>query len=261
MQSVAVKAIEPRLKSIAFALIASLCATTWSAAPVLAAEQDPAQIVARVDAIRFPSSDFQVDISIESRDTGSDPDIRKYRVLSKGKEDSVVLTMEPASERGQAMLMKGRDLWVFLPRVSQPVRLSLSQRLTGQVANGDLARANFSGDYEAVVAGTETIEGRQIDVLDLKAAERGVTYARVKLWVDADNGRPVKSEFYSLSGRLLKSCSYEDYREIAGEVRPTRLVMTDALKEGQVSVLTYDEMLPREIPARLFTKEYLKKLQ
>ena len=259
MQSVAVKAIEPRLKSIAFALIASLCATTWSAAPVLAAEQDPAQIVARVDAIRFPSSDFQVDISIESRDTGSDPDIRKYRVLSKGKEDSVVLTMEPASERGQAMLMKGRDLWVFLPRVSQPVRLSLSQRLTGQVANGDLARANFSGDYNAALAGTETIDGRRTDVLELTAAERGVTYARVKLWVDADNGRPTKSEFYS--GRLLKSCSYEDYREIAGEVRPTRLVMTDALKEGKVSVLVYDDMLPREIPARLFTKEYLKKLQ
>jgi len=31
------------------------------------------------------------------------------------------------------MLMRGRDLWVFLPNVSQPVRLSLSQRLTGQV--------------------------------------------------------------------------------------------------------------------------------
>ena len=59
---------------------------------------------------------------------------------------SVVLTMAPASERGQALLMKGRDLWVFLPRVSQPVRLSLAQRLTGQVANGDLAGAHFSGD-------------------------------------------------------------------------------------------------------------------
>ena len=259
MQSASVKAIEPRLTSIAFALVASLCAAAPT--PTFAEAPDPAQIVARVDAIRFPSSDFQVDISIESRDSGSDLDIRKYRVLSKGKEDSVVLTMEPASERGQAMLMKGRDLWVFLPRVSQPVRLSLSQRLTGQVANGDLARANFSGDYDAVLAGTEIIDGRQTDVLDLKAAERGVTYARVKLWVDGDTGRPVKSEFYSLSGRLLKSCSYEDYREIAGEVRPTRLVMTDALKEGQVSVLTYDEMLPREIPARLFTKEYLKKLQ
>lgn len=36
---------------------------------------------------------------------------------------------------------------MFMPDVSQPVRLSLAQRLTGQVANGDLARANFASDY------------------------------------------------------------------------------------------------------------------
>ena len=33
------------------------------------------------------------------------------------------MTIEPASERGQIMLMKGHDLWIFLPSVSQPVRL------------------------------------------------------------------------------------------------------------------------------------------
>ena len=259
MQSTPVKAIGPRLTSIAVALCTSLSAAV--AGTAVAAGRSAEQIVERVDAIRFPSSDYQVDISIESRDGSGDQDVRKYRVLAKGKEDSVVLTMEPASERGQALLMKGRDLWVFLPRVSQPVRLSLSQRLTGQVANGDLARANFSGDYEATLAASETLEGRPADVLDLKAAERGVTYARVRLWADAENGRPLKAEFYSLSGRLLKTCSYQDYRKIGGEVRPTRLVMTDALKQGQVSVMTYEDMLPREIPARLFTKEYLKKLQ
>ena len=245
------------------ASIALCVAMTLPAARALAENPAPdaAAMVARADEIRFADSDFQVDITIESRTQGDNPDVRRYRVLSKGREDSVVLTMEPASERGQALLMKGRNLWVFVPRVSQPVRLSLSQRLTGQVANGDLARANLSGDYDAVFSGTEALEGRQAHRLDLTASERGVTYAKVKLWVDADNNRPLKAEFYALSGRLLKTCVYEDYRKLAGEVRPTRLVMTDALKEGEVSVLTYEEMLPREIPARLFTKEYLKKLQ
>ena len=246
-----------------FATLAIAVATALSALPLGAgaAAPDANALVARVDAIRFPASDFQVDIAIESRTGESTADVRKYRVLSKGKEDSVVLTVEPASERGQALLMKGRDLWVFLPRVSQPVRLSLSQRLTGQVANGDLARANFSGDYEATLAGEEELNGRKAHLLDLKAAERGVTYAKVKLWVDVENGRPLKAEFYSLSGRLLKTCNYENFRELAGEVRPTRLVMTDALKAGETSILTYEEMLPREIPERLFTKDYLKKLQ
>ncbi len=248
----------PRVAYIALAVAMALGVASRG---LQAAPPDADRMVERADEIRFPASDFQVDITIESREPGADADVRKYRVLSKGKEDSVVLTMEPASERGQALLMKGRDLWVFLPRVSQPVRLSLSQRLTGQVANGDLARANFSGDYVATLAGSEPLDGRDAHVLDLKAAERGVTYARVKLWVDAGNGRPLKSEFFSLSGRLLKACTYEEYRKIAGEIRPTRLVMTDALKDGKVSILTYQDMLPRNIPAKLFTKDYLKKLQ
>ncbi|PTR15591.1 MULTISPECIES: outer membrane lipoprotein-sorting protein [unclassified Nitrosospira] len=59
------------------------------------------------------------------------------------------MTTAPASERGQILLMKGRDLWIFVPDVFQPVRLSLSQQPTGQVTNGDLARANFTGNYTA----------------------------------------------------------------------------------------------------------------
>ena len=72
---------------------------------------------------------------------GEGAEVRKYRVLSKGNTNSVVMVIEPASERGQILLMKNRDLWIFMPDVSQPIRLSLSQRLTGQVANGDLAAA------------------------------------------------------------------------------------------------------------------------
>ena len=105
-------------------------------------------------------------------------DVREYKVMSRGNENTIVLTESPASERGQALLMRGRDLWIFMPTVSQPVRLSLSQRLTGQVANGDLARANFAGDYTAALAGKKSVDGEDAWVLDLTAAGRGVTYAR-----------------------------------------------------------------------------------
>ena len=111
---------------------------------------------------------------------------RKYRILSKGNENTVVMVTEPASERGQIMLMKGRDLWVFLPSVSQPVRLSLSQRLTGQVANGDLARANFAGDYTPKILRADTIDGEAYHVLELSAVDRGVTYQRVIYWTQVE---------------------------------------------------------------------------
>jgi hypothetical protein len=48
---------------------------------------------------------------------------------------------------------------------------------------------------------------------------------------------------------------------MGGMVRPTRLVMEDALKKGHVSVLDYQQMQLRDLPDRVFTKDYLKKLQ
>ncbi len=218
-------------------------------------------ILEKTDEIRFPGEGFQVDINVTSTAPEQDIDKRKYRVLSKGNDSTVVMILEPASERGQIMLMKGRDLWVFMPNVSQPIRLGVAQRLTGQVANGDLARANFSGDYTPRLLRTDSIKGDEQHVLELSAIDRGVTYHRVLLWVSKSNNRPRKAEFYSVSNRLMKTCTYENFREMAGRVRPTRLVMSDALKKEHESVLEYQEMRLRELPDKVFTKDYLKKLQ
>jgi hypothetical protein len=221
---------------------------------------DPAALLKRADAVRLPAEGFELSVSIRTLRGGRETDARSYRVLSKGNENTLVMVTAPASERGHIMLMKGRDLWLFVPAVSQPVRLSLAQRLTGQVANGDIARANFSGDYQASLAGSEQIDGARMAVLDLTAVDRGVTYPRVRYWVRERDAWPYKAEFYSLSNRLLKTCLYSEFREAGGRVRPTRLIMTDAMRQEDVSVLDYTDIVPRTLPDRIFTKEYLKKL-
>lgn len=217
-------------------------------------------IVEKADQVRFPSEGFQVDVTITTTGSGTSSEVRKYRVLSKGNTNSIVRITEPASERGQILLMKGRDLWVFMPDVSQPIRLALSQRLTGQVANGDLARANFAADYNPKWLRTEKIGGEDYNVLELTGIDRGVTYQRVLYWVRDKDSWPYKAEFYSLSNRLLKSCRYENFKVMEGRKRPTRLVMEDALRGGEQSVLEYNSMKLRDLPDKIFTKDYLKKL-
>jgi len=217
-------------------------------------------ILRRADEVRFPQEGFEVLVNIRTAQDGRTREERLFKVLSKGNENTVVLTLEPASERGQVLLMRGHDLWLFLPRVSQPVRLSLAQRLVGQVSNGDIARANFAGDYTPRLVGMEKAGNDDLYVLDLMAVDRTVTYQRVRYWVRQANFRPYKAEFYSLSDRLLKSCRYDEFKALGGKPRPTKLVMVDALNKGEESTLEYSSMKLRELPDQIFTKEYLRRL-
>jgi hypothetical protein len=82
----------------------------------------------------------------------------------------------------------------------------------------------------------------------------------VLYWVRKSNFHPHKAEFYSLSGRLLKTCRYEEFKTLAGRVRPTRLVLRDALRAGEESVMEYSGMKLRDLPARMFSKDYLQRL-
>jgi outer membrane lipoprotein-sorting protein len=238
------------------ALLYILSASAESPRDVPAAQE----ILRRADEVRFPQEGFEVLVRIESRENGRPAEQRTMKVLSKGNANSIVLTVEPASERGQIMLMKERDLWIFLPRVSQPVRLSLAQRLTGQVANGDIARANFAGDYTPHLVGVDKAGSETFYVLDLIAVDRKVAYQRVRYWVRQRDYRPHKAEFYSVSNRLLKTCRYDDFRVLGGKVRPARLVMTDALSRDTDSTLLYSDLKLRELPDQIFTKEYLRRL-
>ena len=144
------------------ALLAGAALLTLGSEVTVGAETNQAQtIVDKADQIRFPRESFQVDVLITSTAPDREPEQRKYRILSKGNDNTLVVTLEPAADKGQVLLMRGRDLWIYMPNLSQPIRLALSQRLTGQVANGDLARANFSGDYTPSLVGTELIDGER----------------------------------------------------------------------------------------------------
>lgn len=239
----------------AFILAAVGAKVTWAAEP-----EQAERLVEQADQVRFPRESFQVDVIISSTAPDKEPERRKYRILSKGNDNTLVITLEPAADKGQVLLMRGRDLWIYLPNLSQPVRLALSQRLTGQVANGDLARANFAGDYTPRLLESETLDGVPCYVLDLDAVDRGVTYHRVKYWISEAGLRPQKAEFYSLSDRLLKVGHYRAFQTLGGKVRPTEVLIEDALHQGEQSLLQYSNLHLKDLPDKMFSKDYLKRL-
>lgn len=248
------------LWGIALMLVTSPFSRTAPATEATTKENLAHDLLARADRIRFPNGGFEVDVTITTTESGNAPNVRAYRIVSKGNDKTLVQTTAPAIDRNQILLMRDRDFWAFLPNLSQPIRLPLSQRLTGEVANGDLARANFAGDYVPQILRKEKVEGKDYYVLQLDAVDNWVTYHRVLYWVNAGNSRPYKAEFYALSGRLLKTAYYQEFHDLGGETRPTRILIEDALSPGHRSVLDYQNMRLRDLPDKIFTKDYMKKL-
>ena len=165
----------------------------------------------------------------------------EQRLLVKAVNDSSVAeTLEPARFKGSRILQVERNMWLTKPGLSKPVPISPRQRLTGQASNGDIAATNYAGDYDAKMIGTETLDGEPCYVLDLSAKHNRATYDRIRYWVSVKRLVGVKAEFFSLSGKLLKTARFE-YRntiEYEGKRIPfvSKMTIRDALVDAETTM-------------------------
>ncbi|MDD5729693.1 MAG: outer membrane lipoprotein-sorting protein [Candidatus Omnitrophica bacterium] len=246
------------MKNRVAAILAVCC--FFCVRPALAAELSASQIIEKVDEVRSPQGDYTIFVDVTSFSSAKDEKKASYEVMIKGRENTIIKTIKPENERGRIMLMRDKNLWAFFPDVSKPIRLSMQERLIGDVANGDIARANFSGDYNPRVLREEKIDGKACYVLELSARTPDVTYGRAVLWAQKENFWPIKAEFYAISGKLLKTCAYGGFSILGDRVRPTQLIMVDPLIKGKRSIIQYGDLRVGELPEKYFTKDYMKKL-
>ena len=87
------------------------------------------------------------------------------------------------------------------------------------------------------------------------AVDRSVTYQRVMYWVNEKSGWPLKAEFYSLSGKLLKTAQFDYQNSIEHQGRRlpfiSRMVIRDALIDAE-TVMEFGTVKVRKIAAEEF---------
>jgi len=241
--------------------VSVMCFLFFYATPVWSEEITAQKILQYADEIRSPQTDYRVTAKITSQKPDKKDKTAIYEILMKGQDKTIIKTLAPEVDKGTSLLMLRYDLWVFLQTISKPLRISLQQRLLGEAANGDIARANFSGDYNPELIDVVTIKGKLFYLLELTANNDKVTYHKVKLWVMKETYYPLKGEFYAFSGKLLKTCYYTNYRNILDKMRPTRLVLDNPLVSGQRTIIDYDNMVLDTFSDKIFTKNYMNKLK
>jgi outer membrane lipoprotein-sorting protein len=221
---------------------------------------EAADIVRDADRARRPGESFVWKITITSHEGTKAPTVDGFEVFVKDRGRSFVKFVAPPRNVGRSLLALGRDLWIYLPDAGKPVRIPFSQRLVGQVANGDIARTDYAGDYTATLVGEEPVDGVPCHVLELKANSREVTYAAIRYWVAKDGRLPTKAEYYAGTGTLLKTGVFDSFKNVAGHRLSTRLTLLDAIRKDRRSVLDYGEVTVRDLPEKYFDKNYMKTL-
>ncbi len=244
------------LKSISYAIVFFVLTALSSA---FAQEMNAESILAKVDAIRSPSDNFVFTVKLQSQ-TSSSENESEFEVLVRNSTKSLVLYRQPIKQRGRALLMDGVNMWIYIPGTSRPVRISPQQQLIGAVSNADVARVVFNLDYIA-----DSIEKHHLNdlpalKLDLRARQNNVPYPRVQLWIAENNLHPLKADFFSLSGKLIRTIQYGGFQNVLGQQRPTVLQISDAINPSVKATLKYSNFKIQVTPEEYYQPSYLGKL-
>ncbi len=178
--------------------------------------------------------------------------------VKKGRDKVAALFLAPASDKGRSTLRQGDNMWLYIPNVGKPVRITSLQSVTGGVFNNaDILRVDYSEEYDVTSASEEGANY----LLDLKARTGAVAYDRLKLTVDKKTVLPTRIEAYAASGMLVKTLHFKDVKDFGGGIRRPATVETDSpLYKGYKSVMLYAAVKKRNVADEVFTLNFMSRL-
>lgn len=185
----------------------------------------------------LPGIEWEIRLASRDGDRVDEP----QRIVVKAVDNSSVAeTQEPARFKGSRLLQVERNMWLTRPGLAKPIPISPRQRMSGQASNGDIAATNYAGDYDAQMNGSETLDSEPCYVLDLSAKHKRTTYDRIRYWVSIKRVVGLKAEFYSVSGKLLKTARFEYGNTIEHEGKRipfiSRMSIRDALIDAETTM-------------------------
>jgi putative ABC transport system permease protein len=207
-------------------------------------------ILKQADEFRGSWPSLRVRTRIDNYDNDKLSETADFDVAIKG-ENSLVTFLSPRT-KGQSLLMRGDDMWIYLPSVSRGVRITPIQRLLGNASNGDLARLRYGIDYAPSLAGEEAVNGVPCIILDLQATRKAATYQRIRYAVRKSDSMPLKADFFLGSGRHIKTAFFEEPKLFDGKLTITRILIYDDLKTSSKTVMLFQDFQPQRIDDKIF---------
>ncbi len=178
---------------------------------------------------------------------------------------SLVRILAPAKERGIGSLRIGAEMWNFIPKVERTIKIPPSMMLQpwmgSDFTNDDLVKQSSAvDDYTQRILRTETAAGAPTYVVEaVPKPDAAVVWGKILYWVRKADFMPLKQEYYSERGELIRVLSYSEVRPLGGRTMPTKWEMRPHDKPGNVTTIVVKSALyDQAVEAEVFTQRNLQ---
>jgi len=146
-------------------------------------------------------------------------------------------------------------MWLYIPNVGKPIRITSLQSVVGGVFNNsDILRLDYATEY--TVEQTEEIDSSYL--LHLKAKTKTVAYDRLKMWVDKEKILPSKVECLTEASMLIKTIYFKKIKDFGGGIIRPSVIETDSpLYKDYKSVIIFAKVKKREFNDEVFTLTFM----
>jgi len=165
--------------------------------------------------------------------------------------DKSLITFEsPLDVKGTASLTYTHktgddDQWLFLPALKRVKRISSSNKsgpfMGSEFANEDLSSQEVE-KYTYKWLKDENLNGQECHVMERYPVDaKNSGYTKQVVWINKNNYRAEKTEFYNRTGALLKTLYMRNYKQYLGKYwRAGEMYMENHLT-GKTTLLTFQD--------------------
>ncbi|RLD53811.1 MAG: outer membrane lipoprotein-sorting protein [Bacteroidetes bacterium] len=220
--------------------------------------EDGNKLLKEIDRNLSPESFESLRKIINIEPNGTKKEFVLY-ALKKGNDKMVTTFLAPKSELGRSTLRLDENMWLYIPNVGKPMRITSLQSVIGGIFNNsDIMQLDYTTEYNV----TKLVDDNENKLLILKAKTFDVAYDQLKMWVDTKHKTPLKIECYTASGMLIKTLNFKEIKDYGnGIVRPSILETDSPLHKGYKAVMIYANISPRKIDDEVFTLNYMDKIK
>jgi len=212
------------------------------------------------DALNAPKDRTVKQRMILIKSDGSEKE-RSIIAYQRGSDKRLVIFLAPADVKGVGFLsLSEEQMYLYLPAFRKVRRIASHIKnedfMGTDFSYEDMSETEFTDEYSAKL---EKEEENQY-ILELEPRSKAdVSYSKLRMWIDKKTFVPVKTEYFSKQGNLIKRSVTENIKNMDGYWFPMKWTM-ETLKSGHRTILEMLEIKHDSgLSDKFFTQRNLKK--